>query len=578
MLNFTLASAALIIEKPRIHTMFTGLLFLLAALICPSVSANDQGSQLFKRPSATLPALPEYQPAPEQAPLLAPEKQTPMPEPQASGPRFKLKGIVIKGNQAISNEELNAAVQDYIGQSVSLADLETIRLKLTQVYKDQGYTTSGATLPDQHISDGYVEFQIIEGKLEKINIENAERLQHSYITDRLLINTDGPLNLAQLQKNFQLLLSDPLIERLNGVLKPGSEPGQTILDLDVTRNPQPYGLYVGFDNQTPPSIGAYTGRIGGFIRNLTGYGDVVGLNIDISSGLRSLDFNFSVPLNGYETRFLFDFQTSYAEIVESPLDRLDIESDFYHVEVGLSQPIYNDLNRKFILDARYAYRENKTTLLGQPFPFAEGADQNGRSAVSVLRLVQNFIDRGQYHALSLRSIFNIGFQAFDASKSDIFPDSRFFSWIGQANYAHRLDDRGTEVVLRGAVQLSDAALLPLERIAIGGFSTVRGYRENYRVKDEGYFVALELRYPLLNPADFSGNSLEIVPFFDVGAAWNHNEDDVETLYSAGIGLKWGWKRFNAQFFWAHAFTARDPQTEYDLQDDGIYFQISSRVF
>ena len=52
-----------------------------------------------------------------------------------------------------------------------------MRLALTQVYKDKGYTSSGVLLKDQHISDRTINFEVIEGRLETINITNAGRLQ-----------------------------------------------------------------------------------------------------------------------------------------------------------------------------------------------------------------------------------------------------------------------------------------------------------------------------------------------------------------------------------------------------------------
>ena len=374
------------------------------AISVSAVAADGQGSNFLKRPGAELPALPEFIHQWDSESILLPELPQELIPDYQNNQRFMLEGIVVDGNHVVSDAELTAAVNSYIGTEISLADLETIRLALTQVYKDKGYTSSGVILKDQHISDRTIKFEVIEGRLETINISNAGRLHDRYIANRLLVNNQGPLQIAELQKNFQLLLADPLIDRLNGVLKPGATPGATILDLEVTRNSQPYGLYLNFDNHTPPSIGAYTGRLGGYVRNLTGFGDIAGLELGISEGLKSLDFNYVIPINRYNTKFLFDFQTSTADIIESPLNRLDIESDFYHFEFGLSHPVYNSLNRKFIMDVRFAYRENSTSLLGEPFAFSGDVDQGGDSEVSVVRLAQNFIDRGRNHALSLRSL------------------------------------------------------------------------------------------------------------------------------------------------------------------------------
>ncbi len=78
-----------------------------------------------------------------------------------------------------------------------------------------------------------------------------------------------------------------------------------------------------------------------------------------------------------------------------------------------------------------------------------------------------------------------------------YPGSEYFAWLGQAQYTYRVSNGCSQLLLRGNVQLSNAALLPLEKIAIGGVGTVRGYRENYRVRDEGYNVSLKQTCPRL---------------------------------------------------------------------------------
>ena len=52
-------------------------------------------------------------------------------------------------------------------------------------------------------------------------------------------------------------------------------------------------------------------------------------------------------------------------------------------------------------------------------------------------------------------------------------------------------------VLRGWGQLSSDRLLPSEEIALGGFSTVRGYDERVVIGDNGIIINNELRTPPL---------------------------------------------------------------------------------
>ncbi|MGB3650239.1 MAG: ShlB/FhaC/HecB family hemolysin secretion/activation protein, partial [Rivularia sp. (in: cyanobacteria)] len=59
-------------------------------------------------------------------------------------------------------------------------------------------------------------------------------------------------------------------------------------------------------------------------------------------------------------------------------------------------------------------------------------------------------------------------------------------------------------------QLTPDSLLSLERFSIGGVDTVRGYRQNQLVSDNGVLGAVELRIPLTeNP-----KNLQVNPFVE----------------------------------------------------------------
>jgi hemolysin activation/secretion protein len=139
-------------------------------------------------------------------------------------------------------------------------------------------------------------------------------------------------------------------------------------------------------------------------------------------------------------------------------------------------------------------------------------------------------------------------------------------------------DNGAQLQLRGNLQLSNEALLSQEKIAVGGVYSVRGYRENELVRDNGYSASIEFHYPLWNISGAYANQLTIFPFMDYGAAWN-DSDNADYLHSMGIGLSWqGLKHIKADFFYAHDFNKAAPQNSHDLQDDGIFFNVFTFVF
>lgn len=85
------------------------------------------------------------------------------------------------------------------------------------------------------------------------------------------------------------------------------------------------------------------------------------------------------------------------------------------------------------------------------------------------------------------------------------PDGKFFTWSGQFQWAWRLPYWDSEVLFRSDVQLASEALLSLEKLPVGGANSVRGYRENQLVRDNGWLSSLEptFRTPLVEVAYFT---------------------------------------------------------------------------
>ncbi|WP_181357408.1 ShlB/FhaC/HecB family hemolysin secretion/activation protein [Stenomitos frigidus] len=66
-------------------------------------------------------------------------------------------------------------------------------------------------------------------------------------------------------------------------------------------------------------------------------------------------------------------------------------------------------------------------------------------------------------------------------------------------------------MLRGDLQLADRPLLALEQVSEGGQDTVRGYRQDLLLADNGLFASAEVRIPLLRLPKLNG-LLQLPPF------------------------------------------------------------------
>ncbi|MEI6708138.1 MAG: ShlB/FhaC/HecB family hemolysin secretion/activation protein [Methylococcales bacterium] len=542
-------------------------------------------SLIIDRPSTDRPKLPNT--IPEKLPsfTLPPAEKILLPQTHKNAVKIQLKGIKFTGNTVISDEDLQKIAQPFIGKAVTVNEIEELRQQISQYYVQQGYVNSGAVLPDQQFQDGIITLQIIEGKLTEIRVKGTEWLSPTYISERLYADDEQVLDTNQLRQNFQQLLLDPLIERMNGSLIPASKRGTSILEVDVTRA-RPYQLSLTADNYTPPSIGGEINHLSGWVRNLTGFGDIVSGSVAYSEGLLGGSGSFSIPLNAHNTLFNFHFDRNNATIVERTLKPLNITSRYANYEFGLSQPLIQTLNRNLNIGVVFNFKRNKTFLgiLNEPFPFSEGASKDGVSKDSVLRFSLDFTERLEHQVFSARSTTSVGINALAPTwhKDPSNPDGNFVSWLGQVQYAGQVLDTDANLILRGDLQYSDDKLMTLERFALGGRYSVRGYRENELVRDKGYDLSAELRYPLLKDEGerIFSNQLTIFPFMDYGAGQNRGDSaHISYLYSMGIGLEWQpFKQVNTEIIYAHALKAVTPKADYNLQDSGLEWRVNISAF
>ncbi len=219
-------------------------------------------------------------------------------------------------------------------------------------------------------------------------------------------------------------------------------------------------------------------------------------------------------------------------------------------------------------------------LIGEEVPFpSPGADEDGRTRVSALRFFQEWTKRNARQVIAVRSQFNLGVDIFNASVSDDAPDSRFLSWRGQAQWVQLLAP-DTLFLLRGDIQLADQELLPVEQFGLGGQGSVRGYRQDVRLTDNGAFASAEVRLPILRIPEWEG-VLQVTPFIDVGTTWNsgNSEDlDPSSLVGLGLGLQWQQgDRITARLDWGIPLIDIDS-TERTWQENGLYFSIIINPF
>nr|MDJ0572214.1 ShlB/FhaC/HecB family hemolysin secretion/activation protein [Pleurocapsa sp. MO_192.B19] len=308
-------------------------------------------------------------------------------------------------------------------------------------------------------------------------------------------------------------------------------------------------------------------------------GDRLSVEYTNTDGSNAFDGRYVLPLNPRNGKLTLAGGLTGTEVVEPPFDRFDITGDSYYLELGFRQPIIQAPTQELALGLTASRQQSNTEFDGQDFPLSAGANERGETRISALRLVQEYTQRSQQEVFAVRSQFSLGLDIFNATVNDEPPDSRFFAWRGQGQYVRSLFPDSL-LVVRSDLQFSTRALVPLEQISLGGLSSVRGYRQDALLTDNGFFASAEVRLPILRVESVKG-VLQVAPFVDFGIGWNSSDNpdpDPNSLVGVGLGLQWQMEdNFNARFDWGIPLTDVEDRDR-TLQEDGLYFSINYSPF
>jgi hemolysin activation/secretion protein len=576
-------------------------------LLMPETPSEPPRQKLKKASDAMQPVLPPLDPSMVPGPVV----------------KIFVKRFKFTGNRVFSDRQLAKAVAQYSGREITSDELEAARVALTKVYIDGGYIASGAILPDQDPRNGEIHFEIVEGKLTEIDLSGNRWFRSWWLKHVMRRAAGTPVNFNRLKTGLQLLRQNDGLSQINAELKPGAKPGESILHVTV-KDQHPFRLGLDVNNFRPPSVSEGIAEVYFSDLNLTGHNDPFDLRWGVmrwntEGDLRSPDFDeirasYELPLSPWGTTLRVHAGRGETNIIDETFAALGITSKTEEFGLTLRQPIIETLRDTVSVSLGAERRRSETFLLGEPFSLSPGA-VDGESVVFALRASAEWVNRSQLHVFALRSTFSWGLYEFGATRASAagaggvtsgaaggaapveVPDGKFFSWLGQAQYVRRIFDtpamrkkpetavwnslRESLLVVRANAQFSDEPLLPLEQFAVGGSQSVRGYRENQLLRDNGVFASIEWRVPIWMRKDKTP-ILSVAPFIDFGTCWNtvseNGEDFNATIGSAGLGLLLNAnKHVQASIYWGCPFT--DPGNRREaLQDYGFHVAFSINAF
>lgn len=488
-----------------------------------------------------------------------------------------VKKVKIVGSTILNDVELVTISKTLEGQQVTPEQIQKAAQSITQIYADRGYLTSQAVVDPQKIVDGVVTIQVIEGRVEKIEIQGLTNTNPDYVRSRVELGTNTPLNTAKLEDQLRLLRADPIFSNVEASLKSGSQPDSSILVVTVKEANQ-FGGFAGIDNFSPPAVGSERYGGGLFFRNLSGNGDTFAASYygTTTGGSNQYDLSYSIPLNPMNGTLSLRYSPSNYRITQAPFDVLNIRGNNNLFDLNFRQPLVRTSVEEFALSLGYSYQRGQTFAFNNlAIPFGIGPEPDGTSRTSIFKFGQDYTLRDLFGAWSLRSQFSLGTGLF-GSTNVTTPSGSFLSWLGQIQ---RVQSLGTDSLLIGALdlQLSADPLLSSQQFTIGGGQSIRGFRQNARSGDNGIRFSLENRFVALRNEQ-NAALLQVIPFLDAGAIWNHpnNPNTLPSqnfLAGGGLGLLFTpLDRLNLRLDYAIPFVNLSDRGT-NLQESAFYFSL-----
>lgn len=460
---------------------------------------------------------------------------------------FKLNSIKFEGYTAFTEEELMNLICEKIGEQVTVADVIGMANMVTDFYQQRGYISTIAYLPPQKVQDGNIHIMIMEGKYGDIKItgnkwEKDRYLKNAYLTDKY-IEEGKLLNVRDIQESLREINATGYMKGQVALTDNEDSAEFTNLELNIADR-FPIDFDFRWDDMGTTTTGLNRAIFFAGMYNLTGHGDQLYSTTTLARHSVAQGVFYSVPIaKTKEAKLNLGYSYSGAEI-GGDLDFLGIESKSHNFFASVSRRLVKTDNYKLYGDIGIDVRNTKTS-----FDLIHELDYKYRSRNIKANLTNIKDDFYGKTFVNLGTGVGIpgmgGTETFmGASKHDkSIPNNNAVRVFANAARLQALPLRSTGILQVGG-QWASRALLPSEKMSVGGMTSVRGYEESAFMSDYGMTASAEVRFPvpflrmmLPEKLHFVDDSIRLAGFYDMGWYGNvKSGDGSDMIMSVGGGV------------------------------------------
>ena len=512
--------------------------------------------------------------------------------------KYSFKRHIFNDVHSIDEVTINSLANYYIKNSdPDIFQVAQARNALSKLYICSGFINSGVLLENYDEKEKVATFKVIKGKLEQseISVETViDKGSNRFTTPRLVrkylvTNSEDALSSGKLRENLEFLRRKPQIKNVNATLLPGETLGSAKLDLVVTENPRNTTQII-LNNNKNPSIGSFSLGLNGRYNSLFIEDSYLDYSVAFSEGLK--DFSLGYTWNNSNPNISWNIATGQATstVTDSVFQSLDITgetrflslSSTYHAKRTYSiekEPEVEEVN----IISNFNLSKNTNTILGRSFSFTNG-EIDGVTNITSFSVGAEWKKQKRSQASRLYGGLEFGLDIFGSTINIDKPGSNYTILTGQYSSQKSLDSSfPSKIQFKANAQLTNDELLSSKKLALGGYNSVRGYRQGTSSVDKGFSTSVELHIPISNRPLFDkqpgDGKISLIPFIDLGYGINNdstNKNETK-LASLGIGFNWNLgRKINIEAFLAQNLLEHniDETKDSDWQDKGFHFQIT----
>jgi hemolysin activation/secretion protein len=462
----------------------------------------------------------------------------------------EIRAVRILGGDQMMLSDQQRITDPFAQRCLGVSDIEQLLGAITKYYIDRGFITTRAYLPAQDLSTGQLDIQVIEGRIEKIILEDGDR--RSLRPGTLLPREGALLNLRDIEQGIdqanKLASNNATLD-----IQPGQLPGGSVV---VIKNEpgRPWHVNLSVDNQGSKSTGRTEMGATVSVDNLLSFNEFLMYTHRQSvpgdrTRQQSISDSISAALPlGYVTLTGSASSSGYVSTIHAPSGAdLQTRGTSMTSALGIERLMFRDQNSRFTLGATLTRKAARNYLAGQFLGVSS-------RTLSVLDTEATYSWAGASSFLEVSLGYSNGLTGAGALRDpDNLPDTAPRAQFNKLRYGYQyiqpfsVGEHRFSFSSNLTGQSGNQVLYGSEQISIGGLYSVRGFVDNTLSGDKGFYVRNELSFN--TSVKMAGQALPLRLFvgLDHGRVSNRVSGIPEgSLTGMALGASTNWRGLSAE--------------------------------